>query len=58
MSKKIITYNKPPFDRMKMVDLADETKEMQWAIIDYHNQVFVLNGIIDNVVLIYKCYIC
>ncbi len=50
MSKKIITYNKPPFDRMKMVDLADETEEMQWAILDYHNQDFVLNSIVDNTV--------
>ena len=50
MSKKFITYNKPPFDRMKMVDLVDETEEMQWAILDYHNQDFVLNNIVDNTV--------
>ena len=46
--ENVITYNKHPYDKMKMVDLENESEEMKWAILDYHNQDFVLNGIVNN----------
>ncbi|SFH98239.1 Acetyltransferase (GNAT) domain-containing protein [Selenomonas ruminantium] len=50
MNDKEIIYDSPPYDKMKMVDLSAESEDMQWAILDYHNQSFVLNNIVDNMV--------
>ena len=44
----MFTLDKEPYSRMKMVDLIDETDTMKWAILDYHNQKFVLDNIVDS----------
>ena len=46
--RKAITFMEFPYNRMCMVDLIDETEEMKWKILKYHNQPFVLNKIVDG----------
>lgn len=45
-----IVFAEYPFTRIEFIDLLDESKDMQWKILDYHNQDFVLNSIVDSVV--------
>lgn len=46
--RKAITFMEYPYSRMCMVDLLDETEEIKWKILDYHNQDFVLKNIVNG----------
>jgi len=50
MDDGIITFDDFPYNMMKFVDLINESEEMKWKILDYHNQEFVLNSIVDSTV--------
>lgn len=37
-----ITFQEEPFNRLRFADLRNETEEMKWKILEYHNQPWVL----------------
>ncbi|HCB92598.1 MAG TPA: hypothetical protein DEP57_02110 [Selenomonas sp.] len=43
-----VTFSDYPYSRMMMRNLCDESDEMKWKILDYHNQDFVLACSIDT----------
>lgn len=43
-----ITFSKKPYDRVYLVDLIDETDDMKWKILEYHNQDFVLKNVVNG----------
>ena len=43
-----ITFPEQPYARMFMRNLLDETEEMKWKLLDYHNQDFVLACSVDT----------
>lgn len=45
---KYIKFSKKPYDRVFLVDLIDETDDMKWKVLDYHNQDFVLKSIVNG----------
>ena len=42
---KYIKFSKKPYDRVFLVDLIDETDDMKWKVLYYHNQDFVLKSL-------------
>ncbi|WP_196606661.1 GNAT family N-acetyltransferase [Pectinatus frisingensis] len=44
--KNLITFDKNPYNHIKIIDLIDESDYMKWKILDYHNQKFILDNIV------------
>ena len=45
-----IVFQEKPFDKIKFVDLINESDEMKWKILVYQNQKFVLDSIVDSTI--------
>lgn len=42
---RAIIFRDEPYNRLSFIDLRDETEEMKWKILEYHNQPWVLSHI-------------
>lgn len=46
--QRIIKFDDPLYSRMYWVDMRDVPKELQWKVLEYHNQKFVLDKIVGE----------
>ncbi len=46
--QRIIKFDDPLYSRMYWVDMRDVPKDLQWKVLEYHNQKFVLDKIVGG----------